>query len=342
MRIEEDLTRLRRVRRPVVLAAGFFDGLHRGHRKVIDAARRRADALGGQVWVLTFDRHPLRLLAPDRAPPLLTSPRHRLILLRDLGVHGALVLPFTRELAALDAGSFARRLAEGIPSLHDAFVGRNWRFARGGSGTAAELSRLGRSLGFDVTIVPPATRRGETISSTRIRAVLAEGDLAEVERLLGRPFSVLGTVTRGRAVGRTLGYPTANLDYHNEALPPCGVYAARAVLYGPDADLYTRLRGRRRRPGDVHGAVLNLGLRPTFDDAPADRPVMEVHIPDLDRSLYGEDIEVAFAAHLRAEQRFASRRALRDQIERDVAAARRALRESGTPQKEGFTFDPAA
>ena len=311
---------IKAVRRPVVLAAGFFDGLHAGHRRVIGRAVARARRIGGEAWVLTFDRHPLRLLHPEIAPPL-TSTRHKLRLLEEFpGVDGCLVLPFTRKLASLEPREFVAQLAVCIPRLSEVMVGSNWRFGRGGKGTPALLSRLGRRLGFKVVVIRPIRRGGRIVSSTRVRRLITAGDILQAARLLQRPFSVLGRVGHGRRVARGLGFPTANLAVENEALPPTGVYAVRA-------------RVGRGRPW--HAGVLNLGVRPTFGGAAGAKPVMELHLLDVKRALYGRDVEVRFEARIREERKFPSPVELARQIAGDVRDTRRLLAGRRRPAAAG-------
>jgi riboflavin kinase/FMN adenylyltransferase len=307
MKTTENLCALRRVRRPIVLAAGFFDGVHRGHQKVIGRAVARAAGIRGQAWVLTFDAHPLRILAPERAPLLLTSTGHKLRLLERLGVDGCLVIPFTRQLAGIEPSDFVERLARCIPSLREILVGGNWRFGRHGRGDARLLARLGAAKGFGVTVVRAVSRGGEPVSSTRIRARILRGRLAEAARMLGRPFGILATVVPGRSLGRRLGYPTANLDPHDEVVPPRGVYAVWA-----------------RAGGRIHEGVLNFGVRPTLG---RDRhPTLELHLLDFSASLYGREVEVFFVRRLRPERAFPSEQALTRQIAADVRQARAVLR----------------
>ena len=310
MKVVTTFESLKRQPGPVFLAAGFFDGLHLGHRKVIDRTIASARAAGGRAWVLTFDTHPLRVLNPAEAPLLLTSGRHKMLLLRRLDLDGCLVLPFTHRLANLDAREFVSLLHRCIPPLAEIFAGRNWRFGRYGRGSPAMLARLSRGTGLTVNVIQPVTREGETVSSTRVRAAIVGGNLEEAAVLLGRPFGILGTVTRGRTVGRRLGFPTANLRPHNEVLPPYGVYAVHARL------------GRR-----VHEGVLNHGVRPTYGQGGRAAPTLELHVMDLNRDLYGTDIEVLFVERLRDERRFGSETALRRQIAADVLRARSLLAE---------------
>ena len=316
MKVLTDLAALRRYRTPIVMAAGFFDGVHRGHRKVIEQAMARARRRHGQAWVLTFDTHPLKVLNPSAAPLLLTSNAHKERLLSRLGVDGCLMLPFTRELANSAPEEFVARIHACAPPLVEILVGTNWRFGAMGRGGPAMLARRSRGTALKVTVVKTMSRGGETISSTRIRAAVLQGNLGDAASLLGRPFSVLGTVTRGRTIARTLGYPTANLNCHNEALPPCGVYAVYALI------------GRRLLNG-----VLNMGHRPTFGATADDKPVIELHVLDLNADLYGDDIEVFFIARLRDEKRFSSPAELARQIARDVESARTLLSRNGLSKK---------
>jgi len=298
------LTALKRKRRPIFLAAGFFDGVHVGHGKVIDRTIMAARRARGEAWVLSFDTHPLNVLDPEHAPRLLTSKAHKLRLLGRLNVDGCILLPFTRKLAGTDPETFVRRLVESCPALNMVVVGRNWRFGRRGTGDARLLARLGRTFGFSTTVVKPVMRRGKPVSSTRIRSVITRGRMAEAEEMLGRPVSLFGSVYRDRQLGRQLGFPTANLDFQNEVLPPSGVYAVHAMV--------------RRRLFD---GVLNLGVRPTFGRASGGLAA-ELHLLDVNMELYGRGIEVFFVKKLRNERAFASRRELKLTIARDVKRAR--------------------
>lgn len=334
MKVTQIPCSLRRRRRPIVLAAGFFDGVHRGHRKVIESTLTRARELDGEAWVLTFDTHPMRVLNPARAPRLLTAWKHKLLLLQRAGADGCLMLPFTPELAALEWTDFVQWMRDCIPSLREIFVGRNWRFGRGAEGTPRRLSTLGRKMGLDVHVVHPALHDREMISSTRIRAQVLSGNLAESARMLGHPFSVLGTVVKGRAIGRTLGFPTANLDTHNEVAPPHGVYAVRAALCGRASEKIPAKLDAGSAAPILYDGVANLGVRPTFGPSlPQTRPVLELHLipPPQAPNLYGCDVEVFFIERLRAERQFASTAQLRTQISRDVTQALRVLKARPSP-----------
>ncbi|MFH1477807.1 MAG: bifunctional riboflavin kinase/FMN adenylyltransferase [Verrucomicrobiota bacterium] len=339
MKLGFKLACLRDQRHPVLLAAGFFDGIHRGHqtiiRKIVGAARRKR----GAAWVMTFDTHPLKVLHPKMAPRLLTSTPHKLRLLQALGVHGCIIIPFTRALARQEPKAFIAMLARSIPALHQIVIGRNWTFGRQGRGNPAMLKSLAPCFGFKVMVIPPVRWRGTVVSSTRIRAAVLAGRLTEAAGMLGRPFSLLGTVVPGRGLGRKLGIPTANLNPHNEVVPPDGVYIVRACW-----------------DGFVYPGIINLGVRPTVKNVKreawsVDRPspvecvltsnlcppfnarrstlhvlrparVLELHVFGLRRNLYGKTIEVTFLKKLRRERIFPSLEALRRRIREDIERAK--------------------
>ena len=306
MKTIRNISALGKVRAPICLAAGFFDGVHRGHQEVLRRTVECAKRAGGQAWVLTFDTHPSKVLRPDSAPLMLTSIPHKVDLMRRLGIDGCLLIPFTPAFAAMPPETFLARLGRGAPSLTRVFVGADWRFGRGGGGDTAMLAAWGRAHDVAVVEVPPVHWRGRPISSTRIRDAIARGNLAEAAALLGRPFSILGTVIRGNRIGRTLGFPTANLDPHNEVRPPVGAYAVRAIV------------GQQSFAG-----IANFGHHPTVRKAPA--PCLELHLLGTRQELYGRQIEVFFMAALRPERVFSSRAALARQIRLDAAEANRIL-----------------
>jgi riboflavin kinase/FMN adenylyltransferase len=291
---------------PIAVSLGNFDGVHRGHALLAERTVSEARALGGPAVVLTFDPHPARVLHPERAPATLVTVEQKAELLAALGIDRLAVLPFTRETAALGPEEFARDVLAGCLGATEVVVGANFRFGRGRGGDTAALTALGGALGFRVASVEPVLHEGAPISSTRVRAALAAGDVEEAARMLGRPFFVDGTVVEGDRRGRTIGFPTANLDPRNETLPAAGVYACLLSVGGEPA-----------RP-----AVANQGSRPTFGGG---APRLEVHVLDFDRDLYGATVRVAFVSRLRDERRFASPQELVAQIEDDVARARQAL-----------------
>ena len=286
----------------IFLAIGVFDGVHLGHQRVIGQARDDAKAAGGVSVVLTFDPHPMRVLRPDQAPLLLTSTEHKLALFRQLGADACLLVTFDKAFSELPADQFIERIA----SCRQVCVGTRFRFGHDRAGNVALMEKLAPQYGFTVNEIKSVlTSDGEMISSTAVRQHVLAGNLDRAAAMLGRPFSVLGSVEHGDHRGHELGFPTANVNPHNEALPPDGVYAVRVRLGD------TRLAG-----------VVNIGLRPTFAGT-AHR--LEVHILDFDRGLYGQDIEIEFTMKLRNERKFASADELKAQIAADVQAARQAL-----------------
>lgn len=306
MKIVRQISGLRKHQRPVCLAVGFFDGLHLGHQEVLRRTQTYARSLGGEAWAMTFDPHPLKVLAPDAAPQILTDTAHKLSLLRQFGMDGCLLIPFNRRFAAIPAETFLTRLERDIPRLRCIFMGHDWRFGRNGTGDFALLAAWARGRGIVVKRVPAVRRAGIPVSSTRIRKAVSAGDLTGATTLLGRPFSILGTVVPGNRIGRKLGYPTANLDPHNEVSPPTGVYAVQAIV------------GQTAYPG-----LVNFGHHPSVKYVPS--PLFELHLLDTRLSLYGRGIEVFFLRRLRPEKRFPDLDSLVAQIRRDEQSARRLL-----------------
>lgn len=307
MRVLRSIPELAEVPGPVFLAIGVFDGVHLGHQAVISTAVRHAAAAHGTAVVVTFDPHPAKILRPNESPRLITATQHKIALIRALGVSHLLVLQFDRAFASTPPDEFVRQLAAAAQPLREICVGAEWSFGKNRAGNLALLQKLGGELGFSVVGVKPVKSNGAIISSTAIRQAVEAGDFAAATRMLGREYTILGTVEEGKRLGRSLGFPTANLSAHSEQFPPNGVYAAEGLLAGE------RVRG-----------VVNLGVRPTVADGPPER-VLEFHLFDLDRDLYGQEIELRFLQYLRPERKFENLAALREQIGRDVVEARRAL-----------------
>jgi riboflavin kinase/FMN adenylyltransferase len=292
----------------VCLALGMFDGVHLGHQHVVRQALLDARALGARSVVATFDPHPLAVVRPEKAPRLLQPLSQRLDEISRLGAEAALVLRFDAEFSRRTGEQFVRGLAGGFGRLRSFTVGAGFQFGHGRSGNVPLLRTLGREFGFGVNAMAPIHIGAEVVSSTRVRAELREGRLGHVAELLGRPYSISGPVVAGDRIGRTLGFPTANLDVTGLELPPTGVYAARV-----------------RHPGGEHPAALNLGFRPTLG-SPEPQLRFEVHLIGFEGDLYGSTVSVEFVRQLRAERRFPGLDALKAQIARDVAAAAELLR----------------
>lgn len=291
---------------PAVIAIGVFDGLHLGHKSVIDTAICTADEKGGVPLVLTFDPHPARILKPEAAPPMLMGTEQKLKLLQEWGLRHTLLLSFTRETAQTAPEEFVRQLASYARPLSAICVGETWSFGKERRGNLALLESLGRQFQFQALGVPELYVDGTVVSSTRIRNAIALGDFPTANRLLGREYAVTGIVETGRQLGRTLGFPTANLALSHAVLPPFGVYTVKVL--------------REKSAGLLRG-IANIGCRPTVASQ-AEEPRLEVHVLDVSDDFYGQKWEVQFCEFLRPEVRFAHVDALRDQIARDVEKAR--------------------
>ncbi len=288
-----------------VAAIGNFDGVHRGHRAVIDAALVRAKAIAAPAIAVTFEPHPRALLRPDEPMFRLTDETAKLRLLAATGLSGALVLTFDRAFAALSAEEFITRILVGQLGISGATIGFDFHFGHQRGGSPAFLAAEGARLGFPVETAPPLEDEGRPVSSSSIRAALTEGRVVEAAELLGHPWFVSGTVIRGDQRGRDLGFPTANLALDPACGLKHGIYAVRAQI-----------------GGSVHDGVASFGTRPTFDDGAA---LLEVNLFDFAGDLYGAVIDVAFIGWIRAELKFDAIDALVRRMHEDARLARAAL-----------------
>lgn len=286
-----------------VLALGNFDGLHRGHMKIIQRVRRRASERGTTAVAMTFEPHPSRIVRPDKAPPLLMTHAQRLEALARAGMDGVAVVRFTPELSHWEPERFVRAVLVDWLGVADVWVGANFLFGHARSGNFTLLRTLGAQLGFRAEKIDPVRYKEFVVSSTRIRRLIAEGLVDEAGTLLGHHYFIDGTVVRGDGRGRRIGFPTANLQTENELLPPHGVYATLVAI-----------------DGIIHPSITNIGTRPTFGDELS--PTVETHIFDLDRDLYGTDLRLIFVQRVREERRFDGLEALREQIVQDCGQAR--------------------
>jgi len=296
-----------RCARPVV-ALGKFDGVHRGHAKLLAAVLRLARREGAPSMAVTFDVHPDSLLRPHQVPPVLTTMEEKTAAIAAAGIDCLLYLEFTPVFARLSALEFARDFLGGSLGARLVLAGENFRFGRNRGGDTEMLRRWGPRFGFGFRAVPQATVAGEPVSSTRIRRVIAAGEMRLAAALLGRPYSIEGEVDHGVSRGRELGAPTANLRLPGKLLPPDGVFLARAAI----------------DRGEPLPAVVNLGTSPTF--GPGERR-LEVHFLHFSRDIYGRRVRVFFERYLRHETRFPSAEALARQIAVDIAVAKRHFRE---------------
>jgi len=286
-----------------VIALGNFDGLHRGHLKIIERVKRGAAEHGGTPMAMTFDPHPPRIVRPDKAPPLLMTKAQRLEALHRAGIQCVAVVRFTRELSEWDADTFVRKALVDWLRVSEVWVGANFLFGHGRTGTFSVLRGLGLSYGFRADKIDPVRYKDFVVSSTRIRRLVGEGRMDEAAALLGRAYYVDGAIVEGRRRGRELGFPTANLETENELVPPNGVYATIMTI-----------------DGVVRGGVTNVGMRPTFGET---TPTIETHVLDYSGNLYGHTVRLAFVQRLRDERRFEDVDALRAQIDADKRRAER-------------------
>lgn len=297
-----------------VVTIGNFDGLHSGQQALVGHVVQRARQLGAPAVVLTFEPHPLAVLAPEREPPRLTSERQRQELLAALGVDLLWLVPFDRELASWPAERFVRELLVARLAPREVAVGSRFAFGRGREGDVALLARLGGGLGFAVLGLAERGDEAGTVSSTRVRAAVRDGDVEGAAALLGRAYAVDGEVVAGDQRGRRIGFPTANVrpDDSRQQLPASGVYAAKLTLLAEHRS---------------HAGAANVGVRPTRG---ADGELtLEIHLFDFERDIYGQRVELAFCRRLRAERRFESFDALRRQITHDAVEAREYFRNAG-------------
>lgn len=287
---------------PTVLTMGKFDGLHLGHRQLIATAVSKARELGFLSAVLTWDPHPSVVLRPDSPPKLLTGLDEKIALIASLGPDLLIVAPFTAETKATSADAYMAQICAALP-LRELWVGEGFAMGRGRAGDVPSLMAIGRDLGFAVGAVSKEMLNGLPVSSSRVRELLAAGDVEGAAALLARPFGLPGLVVRGDQRGRAIGFPTANLQVPDDhVLPADGVYACRVRL--GDASL---------------PAVTNVGVRPTFDGL---RRTVEAHLLDWSGDLYGQTLYVSFLHRLRGEQKFSGVEALVAQIRKDADAAR--------------------
>ena len=290
---------------PSVVALGAFDGIHLAHQKILATARTRARALGLRALACTFDPHPLTVLQPERAPVPITELAENLARIALQGLDTAVVIVFTREFSLLEAEAFVKDVLVGRLKAREVVVGFNHTFGRGARGNARLLAELGPQYGFVAHVIPPLVVDGVAVSSSGIRQALAAGDVARARKFLGHPYTVRGRVLRGKGRGRQLGFPTANLKPERELIVPPGVYAARAAWEGGRA-----------------GAVVNVGIRPTFGEG---EYWVEAYLLDFAGDLYDSVLVLEFEERIRFEQKFPDVEALRAQVASDVATAARLL-----------------
>jgi riboflavin kinase/FMN adenylyltransferase len=287
-----------------VLALGNFDGLHRGHLKIIERVRRGAAEHGGTPMAMTFDPHPSRVVRPDKAPPLLMTKQQRIEALEQAGIAAVAVVRFTHELSQWDPERFVRTVLVEWLRVSEVWVGANFLFGHDRSGNFSTLRSLGQRYGFRADKIDPVRYKEFVVSSTRVRRLVSEGRMDEAGALLGHQYYIDGEVVHGTRRGHELGFPTANLDTKNELLPPNGVYATTATI-----------------DGIVHPSITNVGVRPTFGDTT--KTMIEAYVLGFDADVYGRTLRLGFVQRLRDERKFEDVDALRAQIEADRRRAER-------------------
>jgi len=301
MHIIRSLEQIETIRGPVVVAVGVFDGVHLGHQHVIDLCRKQAASEQAEPWVMTFDPHPLKVVQPASAPLLLTSLSAKLDLLASQKITGCMVIPFTQAFSEIEPEVFLDQLVRRIPNLKGLVIGENWRFGRRARGDVTLLHELSKKYQFHVSVAKPVISGGSTVSSSRIREAIAQGQLDTAVAMLGRSHSIRGNVVHGLKRGRRLGFPTANIDVKGYAVPPAGIYAAAVKL-----------------EDHTHQGALYLPAHPEPHHGN-----LEVHVIDFQGDLYGKELHVEIIRKIREDNlRFPNEADLIQQIRSDVAAIR--------------------
>jgi riboflavin kinase/FMN adenylyltransferase len=286
-----------------VLALGNFDGLHRGHLKIVERVKRGALEQGGTPTAMTFDPHPPRVVRPDKAPPLLMTKAQKLEALHRAGIQCVAVVRFTPEMSQWDPETFVRTVLVEWLRVSKVWVGANFLFGHGRSGNFSLLRTLGQRYGFRADKIDPVRYKDFVVSSTRVRRLVSEGRVDEAGAIMGHPYFIDGTIVTGRGRGREIGFPTANLRTGNELLPPYGVYATMLTV-----------------DGIVHSGITNIGVRPTFGESDV---AIETHLLAYQGDIYGKTVRLTFVQRLRDERKFPDVDALRQQIDADRRRAER-------------------
>ncbi|GMR04890.1 MAG: bifunctional riboflavin kinase/FAD synthetase [Thermodesulfobacteriota bacterium] len=292
----------KRVKDPVV-TLGNFDGIHLGHQLILKKLSARARRLKTSAVVYTFEPHPLKVVAPAKSPPLLLDLEDKKTLLESLGIDFLVLARFTRGFASKHPREFAEDILVKGLGVREVWVGEDFSFGRGRRGTVEYLKELGERYGFRVFVIPPYKKGGSVVSSSRIRALVSEGEVKKAAVLLARPYSIKGSVVAGKEIGKVIGFPTANLKVSSELLPKNGVYAVRASFDGIRYD-----------------GVVNIGTAPTFGGK---KKTVEVHLFDFKDDIYGKKMRVEFIKRLRDEKHFKTKEALVRQINRDAERAKK-------------------
>lgn len=287
-----------------VISIGMFDGVHCGHKKIVTNVLKRTKKTGCLSCLVTFDPHPRKYLKNPNMPLLITSLEHKLRLIEQTGIDSVIIIGFDESFSSQNSETFIRRLWKSI-KFSEVIVGDDFRFGKNRESGITDLIKFGKKIGFTVTAIKPIANKGTIISSTEVRKRIQSGDLASAKEFLGREVSILGTVVRGSNLGKKIGYPTANIDPHQEILPPPGVYIVSVVLSGV-----------------FHKGLVNIGFSPTFTEREKGFSI-EVFIFDFEKQIYGEDVEIFFKRKIRNERKFDTLEELAKQIGEDVKVAER-------------------
>jgi riboflavin kinase/FMN adenylyltransferase len=299
MYLLRNLVELERLKKPIAMALGVFDGVHLGHQAVIREAVQNARNIEGHAAVMTFHPHPTKILKPKAAPLLLTTEEQDFELFSRLDIDACLVVDFTKEFSKQSARDFLEVLKKSVPHLKTVVVGSDWRFGHNRDGDFKMLKTWGSSHGIEAIQVKPIRVEGEVVSSTLIRNLLSKGHIEEANLRLGRNYQIIGRVVRGKGIGLKIGFPTANLDVESELIPKPGVYAARALC-----------------EGEVFIAAVNIGYRPTF--LTKGKLLTEAHLLDFEGNLYDHHLRLDFISRIRDERKFKNEEDLRSQLISDI------------------------
>lgn len=300
-----DLNKIKTKFAKSIVTIGNFDGLHLGHQALIKMIINRAKETGSVSLVVTFRPHPLKILAPEKCPPLISIYEEKIRLFEKLGIDVLVKIPFTMDFSSMTPRVFVKDILCDLLGAKEIFVGYNYRFGKGREGDIQRLKEFGEEFGFRVVQVEQVSLNEEVISSTKIRHLIKDGDVEHAARLLGRHYAITGVVVKGDGRGKSLGFPTANIASKHEIIPADGVYAVK--LFARDK---------------FYDGVANIGLRPTFKKK---NSVIEVHIFDFNEDLYGEEISVYFIQKIREEKKFRDVNALTRQIKSDIETAKNML-----------------
>lgn len=300
-----DLSKIKKKFSSSIITLGNFDGLHLGHQELIKMIIQRAEETASHSMVVTFRPHPLKILAPEKCPPLISIYEEKIRLFEMLGIDVLVKIPFTLDFSAMEPRDFVKNVLCDLLGAKEIFVGYNYRFGKGRKGDIRLLRNLGKEFGFAVREIEQVSLDGEVISSTMIRQLLKNGKVEHAAKLLGRPYALCGIVVKGDGRGRGLGFPTANIASKHSLIPSNGVYAVRLFV----RDKY-------------YNGVVNIGMRPTFDTKSL---AIEVHIFAFNEDIYGEEITVCFISKIREEKKFGNADALIKQINADINTAKELL-----------------